>query len=148
MDTPFLTGKPAIETEVIRFLWALSPEFAVNQDKMDKFIEFSLVSINDRWEDAEIQIDNFITKTFLDVPRGGGGDCVPYVTGVAWLIYKMGCKPFRWKEKRTLHTPLRKIYQYLRCYRIETGGILFNEISDKIKATWLDEVNQASGGKN
>lgn len=150
METPFLIGGNANATEIIRFLWALSPDFSTNRDDMDEFVESALKLIGENWHDAEVGIDEFISKTFLDAPRGSGGDAVPYVTGSAWMIYKMGCEPFNWLKERTLHTPVREIYQYMRCHRIDNGGILYNEISDKIKAAWLDELNKniATGGRN
>lgn len=162
MDTPFLSGRDADEGEIIRFLWALSPDFSSDLhpktpwyrrllgkkriSRRDAFIRDAWIHLRGCWDEAEFQIDAFIRDTFIDAPRGNGGSSVPYVTGVAWMLYRMGREPFRWDKERTLKTPMREIYQYMRCQKIDNGGILYNEISDKIKARWLDELN--AGGKN
>ena len=161
METPFLSGRTASRGEIVRFLWALCPWFVGEPRKYprsnfwrkltfrkplspfatrDAFVEDVTKSLDGRWGEAEESIDLFIRNTFMDAPKSGG-ESVPYVTGIAWMLFVMAGEPFRWSEEKTLHTPLRKSYQLSRCIRISNGGILYNDISDKVKARWLDEVN-------
>lgn len=141
IQSPFLIGGNPSHGQIIQFLWVLSSSFSTDSEQRDCFIENTTKLLADRWTEAEIAIDEFIRDTFLDSPRGDGGECVPYVTGIAWLIYSMARDPFRWTRDQTLHTPLREIYQLVRCHRLDNRGILFNEISDNVKARFLDELN-------
>lgn len=138
MGTPYLDGGEYRDTDTVRFLWALSPEFCADEAKRDAFIDLAIKTIDDIAK-TEAEIEIFLKETFMDGPQGGPAS-VPYVSGIAWMIYAMARKPFKWKREKTLHTPLREIYQLMRCRKLDKGGIIFNE-SDKIKATWLDEVN-------
>lgn len=139
MGTPYIEGgRDYTEQDTLQFLWVLSPDFSTDAAIRDAFIESAIKLISD-YARAEAEIEIFLKETFMDGPQGGVSS-VPYVSGIAWMIYSMARKPFKWKRKRTLHAPLREIYQLMRCRKMDKGGILFNE-SDKIKATWLDEVN-------
>lgn len=148
METPFLSGDDVTPKEVIRFLWALSVDFSEEQEKRDAFIESVVKSLEGRWDEAYEAVEKFLDDTFMDGPVAGGTDSVPYVSGIAWMIFRMGCDPFRWDKERTLHTPMREIYQYMRCADIDRGRIMYNR-SDTIKARFLDDLNaQGKGGRN
>ncbi len=139
MGTPYLDGGEYTDKDTLNFLWALSPDHSDDKEKQISFVEMAIEKIPDIAR-AEAEIDVFLQETFMDGP-GRGVSSVPYVSGIAWLVYQMGKKPFCWKEKRTMHTALRKIYQLMRCRKLEKGGILYNEKSDMIKARWLDTLN-------
>lgn len=165
METPFLCGGPVNKSDIIYFLWALSPAFVGEKRKYprsnffrkltfrnplgpyaqrDAFIADVSKHLSKQWKEAEASIDEFVRDTFMDANNGGSIESVPYVTGVAWMLYKMSCEPFKWHTDRVMHTPVRFIYQLTRCHRLENGAILYNEKSDGVKARWLDVLN----GKN
>ncbi len=144
--SPFVCGGVYTEIDTIRFLWVISkigmgvekghPE---HKERLDAMTDLLLTKYGQHFLDAEKEIDEFIKVTFMDGPRGGV-EAVPYVTGTAWMIYVMSKEPFRWTKDQTIHTPYRELYQYVRCKRLDEGGILFNEFSDTIKADWLAEI--------
>lgn len=149
METPFLTNGDCTTAEILRFLWALSPDFTTDKSEREVFCFESAKSLADYgFDNASTAIDLFIRDTFMDSPSGVGPDSVPYVIGPAWLIYKMACEPFKWNRNQTLHTPIREIYQLTRCHDLDNGRILYNEISDSIKAKWLDNLNSKRIGGN
>ena len=151
METAFFGCKPVDENEILRFLWAMSPQWKLDTEARDKFLQNAITLLLGRWREAEGEIDLFIANTFLDSPHAGGAESVPYVSSAAWLIYVMAKEPYRWTREQTLHSPLREIYQLQRCVRLDKGSILYNKISDKVKAEWLDELNRtniATGGRN
>lgn len=144
METAFLGCVQVTDAEIIRFLWALSVDFSTEADKREAFIESCVKqfgSIEYGWLKAEEAIDEFLKQTFFDGPKGGA-ESVPYVTSIAWLVYTMAKEPFRWTKEQTMHTPLREIYQYTRCLRLDKGGVLYNEFSDTIKAEWTGKLHR------
>lgn len=139
MNTPFMAGGEYSDAETIRFLWAMSVDFCTDPDKREEFILESLKRLSEFGFDlAEDEIDSFLNDTFMDAPQGGG-DYAPVVSSPAWLVYKMMCKPLRWTEEKSLHTPIRRIYQYIRCHQLEKGHIIYNP-SDKLKADWSAKI--------
>lgn len=148
INTPFLGQGTIFEDEIVRFLWALSVDFTTDTEKRKAFQLETTKSLAGKWKDAELEIDVFLEATFMDSPMGSGGDCVPYVSGIAWMIFRMGCDPFNWKKEETLHAPMRLIYQLMKCQDLERGRVLYNPISDKVKAYWLDALNANRGGNN
>lgn len=146
MRTPFICGGEYNEAETLRFMFAVWSEFVPQShpEFNDKILMLTAL-LRQRFPDnflaLEDEIDQFISVTFMDGPRGGP-ESVPYVTGIAWHVYQMAKEPYGWDEQRTLDTPLRKIYQYLRCLKLERGDIMFNELSDTVKANWLQELRE------
>lgn len=148
METPFLSDGEVTPREVTRFLWALSEDFSISTEDREAFQEKAIKLLEEKWDEAYAKIEKFLDDTFMDGPRGGGAESVPYVSGIAWMVFRMECDPHRWTRNRTLHTPMREIYQYMRCADIDRGRVMYNR-SDIIKSMWLDELNaQGKGGKN
>ncbi len=150
----FIEGGTYDLGEVLKFLWAMSPKFSENQDEMDAFFEESAKSLAEL-ESLSLafdEIDQFIEETFMDGPQGGA-ESVPYVIGEAWMVYTFMKDPFRWTEEQALHTPYRKLFQYLRCVKLDNDQVVYNE-SDKVKDAWMLKVreewakNQAQPGGN
>lgn len=151
MESPFIAGDAEInEAEIVRFLWALSSDFSSDAQQRLNFISdcAKRLSEGDGWIDAELDIEEFMDATFLDAPYSSGGDSVPYVSSIAWMIYTMAKEPFRWDESRTLNTPLRKLYQYTRCLKLDKDAPIYNRKSDKLKADWLRDYRDKQGGNN
>ena len=155
MRTPFLESDEAMtEAEILRFLWSLSVDFSTEEGKRDEWLKVALIKIIEGggFDRAEDEIQLFLDETFLDAPHGGR-ESVPYTTAIAWMVYKMACVPFGWDKDRTMTTPIREIYQYLRCDALAKGQALINSWSDKLRAAWLQELrdaaaNNQTGGAN
>lgn len=116
----------------------------------ESFIESTTKLLAKNWYEAELEIDQFMRDTFFDSPSGGK-ESRPYVTSIAWLIFSMARKPFKWKRDETLNTPLRLIYQLIRCKKLAEGATLTNGLSDPIMAKYhqdLQEAWQAQKGRN
>lgn len=145
METPFIVGGEYTLTATIQFLWAISTEFKESDsESLERFIENRIVP-QESLEDLYDGIDEYIEATFFDAPGGTGVTGVPYICSTAWFVYVMACKPFKWKEKRTLNTPIRRIYQYWKCQKFAKGIALRNSISDKIREDWLAARRKQQG---
>lgn len=147
IGTPFIGGGVATEGDIGRFLWACHRDFTPPSKgilgrfrnwKRDRFLA-SLRKMD--FDELEDGIDEFLDATFLDSPQGGKTDDTPYVCGVAWMEYRMALDPFRWDSERTMRTPLRRIYQLIRCHDSSNGIPLFNKISDDVKSEFLRDLN-------
>lgn len=169
MKTPYVGRGFITPDETVRFLWALSPSFVGERRSYprsnfwrkllglpmlgpyatrDAFIRDAFLHLYGRWHEAEREILDFLSDTFMDSPHRSGSECVPYVIGAAWMVYRMGCEPFRWSKDQTLHTPMRIIYQLMKCQDMDRGKILYNP-SDRLKAEYLDSLNaQKVEGRN
>lgn len=138
---------PLSESEIVRFLWAISPDFSPDESARDAFLQVALPVLSQAgWDSAEDEIDEFLNREFLDAPHAGKAS-VPYVSSVAWMVYRMSIDPFRWDKERTLKTPIREIYQYIRCDSLSKGQILRNTISDEVKEQWLATLPNARVNK-
>lgn len=151
MKSYFFGDEQYSDGHVIKFLWAVSPEFCTDSDKRNAFVFETAKRLADfgGFDRAADAIEEYLTATFLDSPEGGKLS-VPYVCSIAWMITKMALPPFGWSEERTLHTPLRKIYQFIKCVKYSNGEILRNAISDKVKEEWLNQryMERQNGGNN
>lgn len=144
--TPFIGGGEVTDAAIGQFLWACHRDFTPPRKRWlrnpnaarDKF----MASLAEKdFDDLEDGIDAFLDATFLDSPQGGRNDDTPYVCGVAWMEYRMALDPFRWDSERTLDTPLRRIYQLVRCHDSAHGVPLFNRFSDDVKQDWMKDFN-------
>jgi len=142
MESPVLFGSAEPrDSDYAQFLWALSTNFAVDTKKRESFIERVAKSLYEDHDSIVAGISEFLDATFLDVSSGGREE-TPYVCSCAWMEYSMSKDPFRWDSQRTLHTPLRRIYQLIRCRTLDNGGTLINNKSDKVKGDWLREFSE------
>lgn len=146
MRSPFICGGEYNDQETLRFLWALSPDFVTPehpdcQDRITMLAALLTKRYGQCFVDVEDEIDAFVKATFMDGPMGGGSEQVPYVIGVAWQIHQMGKAPYRWHWKETLHTPLRIIFQLIRCVKLDRGDTMFNN-SDWIKDQFLKDFRE------
>lgn len=146
MRTPFIGGGEVTPAGIGAFLWACHRYYELPKKnwlgrivnkKRDKFL-LALADLD--FGEIEYKIDEFLDETFFDAPQGGGKGETPYVCGIAWMEYRMACDPFRWSSDRTLDTPLRRIYQLLRCDDIRHGAVLFNRYSDGVKDEFMRDL--------
>lgn len=149
--TPFIGGGDVTPGAIGHFLWACHRDFSLpskgflgwwRHRQRDRFLA-SLKRLD--FAELEAGIDEFLDATFLDMPQGGVRDSTPYVCGVAWMEYRMALDPFRWDSARTLDTPLRRIYQLIRCHDAAQGQPLFNKFSDAVKDKFLRTINEPKG---
>lgn len=146
--TPFIGGGDVTPGSIGQFLWACHRDFEPMKDgwfparKRDRFLR-SLRKMD--FAELEDGIDEFTRLTFFDAPQGSQGDSTPYVCGIAWMEYRMTLEPFRWDAEKTLSTPLRRLYQLMRCHDSVNGEVLFNRFSDGVKDEFLRGLNRPKG---
>lgn len=140
LKSPFIYDQPGDKDEVAQFLWTLHTEYTHDPFKRDK----PRKSLCDRL--AYLDIDNcnseiteFMEATLLDAPDGP--DRIPVASAPAWLIYRFRRDPFRMSKEETMETPLRELYQELRCDDKYNGEVVKNKLSDGIRGAWLDSLN-------
>lgn len=138
--SPFIVGGIMSDGAIAQFLWALHDDFQYGIKPAQVFTKRTSKSLYGKFDEAEHEIDSFLEATFLDAPHGGP-EKTPYVSTIAWTIYSMSREPFYWDKERTLDTPLREIYQYMRCRALDKGASLVNKLSDKKMDDWLKWFN-------
>lgn len=134
---PFVTGGTINEAAIAQFLWTLHIDFAVDSKKRDAFLK----SLEDAdWIGLQIGIEELLDLTFLDAPYGGGLNQSPLFCNMAWMEYRLAAEPFRWARDTVLHSPLRVIYQLMRCDAWNHGDkTLVNRWSDQVVDDWMHE---------
>lgn len=149
--TPFIGSGEVTHSAIGHFLWACHRDFSLptrgfmgrfRHRRRNRFLR-SLRRMD--FAALEAGIDTFLDATFLDSPQGLRDNATPYVCGIAWMEYRMALDPFRWDSERTLETPLRRIYQLIRCRDATNGVPLFNRHSDPVKQRFIDKINQPKG---
>lgn len=140
LDSPWVNGGEIGAAAAIQFLFTLSIDF--KDFGLPWFVSHYAKFIRKKGYDWEYVCDcigEFVETTFLDAPTGK--ETTPYACSTAWLELHM-YKLMGWHSDRTLDTPLRRIYQLLRCEAMEAGDkTLVNKLSDAKKDEWLRAVN-------
>lgn len=96
-------------------------------------------------QECDEQITEYLDVTFRDQSSSGGvAPSAPVACLAAWLEYRMAAKPWKWSRKRTLSTPLRVIFQQIRCWLSEKGEQVTNKLSGKQTGDFLDAVQAES----
>lgn len=138
MRTPFLHSGDITPSVVAQFIWALHRDYSATAWWKRSQLRKRLAKLP--LEQCAIEIFAFLELTFMDRPQGGKEE-KPIASSIAWLIYRFRHKPWELKEHETSDTPLRKLYQELRCWERENEKTPANK-SDIKKATWLGDVNE------
>lgn len=144
IGSPFVNGGHLSIAHALQFLWTLSSdlkeESRASRRYRAKWEEsyFRFVVRRFDWEYVFESIAEFLDQTFLDAPTGT--DSTPYASSSAWIEYRMADDPFRWDyETKTADTPLRRIYQLLRCHQITSGDLtVTNKLSGRKYAEWME----------
>lgn len=131
VETPFLSGGHLGTEHIAQFLWICHWDYSLDIHDRDAFIK---TLKGQDYSELAAEIDQFIDDTFLDTPQGSAG--IPYFCNFAWFEYIMH-KAMGWDSEYTLNQPLRRIYQLIRCMELESGAILSNKRSDKVRGDWL-----------
>lgn len=139
IKSPFYLGGAFDHRHVAQFLWSMHVNYSPHDKRgraymADVASHFSL-------DQCREEIGAFIDLTFMDMPTGGKPE-KPIASNIAWLIFRFRHDPWRMKEPEIIHTPLRKLYQELRCWMREQDQDVPNK-SDMHKATWIEQINEA-----
>lgn len=139
IESPFVSGGEITHASVLQFLWACSTGYSTSRFSRWMFFNRLFFSPVDLVKGAS-EIGQFMDDTFLDAPYGTGKS-VPYVSSIAWLELSMK-RIMGWDSERTLHTPLRRIYQLIRCNVLRDGGLLVNARSDAERDRMMHELTR------
>lgn len=144
IGSPFVCGGGGDITaaHIAQFIWALHvdyiPRSNPGSEELRKKICDSIASRDLRKSYDEIA--EYLEETFLDAPDGDAKSR-PIASQPAWLIYRFRREPFRMTKEEVMHTPLRELYQLLRCEDKYNGEDPKNKLSDKVRGDWLAEMN-------
>lgn len=145
-NSPFIVGGKVTWEKVAEFLWALHVDwrkpawYRFGMRRSKKRLALKCAGMNLEYAMEEIQ--RFLTLTDMDAPRGGKAER-PIASNTAWLVYRFRNEPWRMTQEQTLHTPLRLLYQELRCWtREHTEETITNPSNVKIQE-WQEGINRA-----
>jgi len=149
--SPFVCGGsiPDPVESVVQFLWACSLNYSNSRFARWHFVRSIARRVRRGTFDifrALDDIDEYVEVTFQDGPRGGPSS-IPYVSQIAWIEYTMSGSPWNWTRERIMKTPLRIIYQQMRCKEMAHGEAPINP-SDRIRAEWLDTLKARNIGNS
>lgn len=139
----FVCGGLVQPKDVAFFLWALSPEYVMNDtEKRDAYIRERVARLNFRKVSKEILA--YMQQVMQDMPQGEGVDQKLYTAPVASLVDLLALE-YGWSDEAILEMPLARIFQYARRIqaRHQPRVPLFNR-SDGVIAQW----QRALGGRN
>ena len=71
-----------------------------------------------RYAAAQADLKAYFDRTFQDSPGGGGHARRPFASWAAHIVNRIAAT-YHWPEVDILNTPLRRLYQYLNCIRID-----------------------------
>lgn len=135
MQNPYIVGGVCATASTVQFLWVLQKNFSAEKESREEFIK-SILEID--YIKATVDIDGYLERTFMDAPIGTPS--TPYYSATAGIVRAMAAKPFEWPFEKTIHTPVRILYQLMRAEERYKGGVLTNAISDKVSADCLNEI--------
>jgi hypothetical protein len=142
LGSSILKGETPTPRDLTQFLWILSPE----RDKRFHFIRarwhgrkcrvFDYAGNANRFKTfktALAALKSYLEKTFQDAPGESGGAQIPYA-GWPFHMTNLIASTYGWSHSEIMKTPLRRLYQYLRCIRRDNDPdcIFFNP-SDSIR---------------
>lgn len=135
--SPLLCGGAITRPVIAQFIWALHSDYSQRAWWKRRQLRKRLERIP--LEDCMRDIGAFIELTFMDAPTGGREE-KPIASSIAWMVYRFRHKPWCMSEHETSNTPLRKLYQELRCWERENQSVPANR-SDILKTDWLNRLN-------
>lgn len=150
MQSPMIEGGTPSPEQLAAFLWVLNPRFGSWWAKRSFLRRCRKVfkraqSVADVIDSARL----YLQETFQDRPASNSARSMPsYYSPAASLCFRFGSEPFYWPEERTLHTPLKKMFQYLRLMNqsANPGAILFNP-SDAVIMRYTASLNAQKPAK-
>jgi hypothetical protein len=144
--------------DIAAFLWLLQPNFwawkkagespviggwAKRFERRSKR-RFTKRLRNLKYEQAIIEVDEYLDAMFLDSPASSDGGDGAAFTSFAVSIINYIAEAYGWSRHEILNAPLPELYQHIK--RIEKNrnpkAPTFNRISDRIKGDWLRSRNK------
>jgi hypothetical protein len=138
--SPFVCGSSVTLPDILQFLWGCAADYSTSRFARWRFFRrvgkiIAKVGI----QPIVDELFDYIDTTFQDGPRGGKKS-IPYTSQIAWMEFNMAGEPWRWSREQTLSTPLRVIYQQIRCSDMSEGVTPINP-SDYVKQAYIDSLN-------
>ena len=143
VGNPLMYGRIPSPVQLSFFLWKLSPKFR-NNAPFRRFIFASQVEWGIRGVNLPLAVAEcrkYIADTFQDAPAGPEEQSTPYAGWCAHIVNNIASS-YGWSEAEILNTPLKRLFQYLRCIRRNNNpnAPMFNA-SDKVKGDYLRMQN-------
>ena len=140
--SPFIYGTEATREHCAQFAYLvrnLVPQSDFEKTKAigDIHLEFGVSALSEIIAD----IYEFIDITLRDQGSSSNSSS-PVASNLAWWEYRFAGKPWKWSRKKTLNTPLRILFQQLRCQEKEHGESVVNNLSHKVKSDFLKEMQR------
>ncbi len=136
LGSPFIVGGNPTWSQIMEFLWRMSPDYSRSNLKRHLF---DLRCWRLRRADTLKPLDKYIERTFQDAPgqKSGASQKVPFAGWPAYIIDPIASE-YGWGLDVILNTPYRVLYQLLNCItkRYNADAIIFNP-SDKVKGEYL-----------
>lgn len=139
IGNPLMSGELPSPERLAEFLWLLSPRYA-NRALLRRFLFGRSIRRLD-YMAAVKACWRYIEDTFQDSPGNSGVSAMPYAGWCAHLVNSMAIN-YHWSEETILNTPLKRIFQYLKCIRRhhDPQAPMHNP-SDKLKGDYIRLLN-------
>lgn len=157
----FIKGETALEADVRNYLWFHSPDYDLTASKRKRehvLRRFTLKATHPwlRWLGLKPsmnryctvlfataqEIEALITDDFADAPQVTGALGKPMATLESQLIVEFA-RELHWSPEQTRHTPLRKLFQHLRCIKASKGDEPGDAAEDALLYAHLKARNDA-----
>lgn len=137
---PLVTGGSVKLTDAFSFLWIISVEFSLDENKRKLFFEMlsnTLLEDENTLDRAVDDINKYLSYSFEDCLSANSKREVPYVSGNAALV-DLFASEYGWTEQQVFNAPLRRIWQYIRAMRLRHDPkALMSNPSDKVKMNFM-----------
>jgi hypothetical protein len=138
---PFVCGGTIEPSDIVQFIWALSPDYG-QLNKREAVIKLcSDLPYNETIE----KIRKYLDESFIDSMEGNpiGIETITYYSWIAGLIDIFAAE-YGWTSDHVLNMPFKQLYQYVKVIKERKAGdkvILWNPYSDKVKDEEMNKLN-------
>jgi len=141
IHTPFLKGGEITDGHIGQFIAAIlvSKTFAAPYESLADKVGAAVARYST--DECIEEINEYLRISFMDAPTGGK-ETKPIACGEAWLIHRFRGEPFNQPKDVTRDTPLRQLYQELRCYISDQGTPISNP-SDLLNVQFAQTLTEA-----
>jgi hypothetical protein len=135
IGNPLMAGGLPSPAELADFLWKLSPRFKLNAP-IRRFL-FGRSVRKKEYLSLVKACGKYISDTFQDSPGSSGPSSTPYAGWCAYLVNNIAMN-YHWSEDKILRTPLKRLFQYLKCIRrYHNPDAPMHNPSDKMKGDYI-----------
>lgn len=139
IGNPLVEGKLPSPAQLADFLWKLSPRFSTRAPLRRFLFGRSIRRIS--YIEAVRACGRYIDATFQDSPASSGASSTPYAGWCAHLVHTIAIN-YNWDDDKVLNTPLKRIFQYLKCIRRHHDPTCpMHNPSDKAKGEYVRLLN-------